>query len=234
MNWFDILIILIILFSGVLGFKRGVFKELISFLGIIIVFILAYKLKNYIGDFLILNFPFVNFSNGITALNIVFYQSIAFVIVAIVLYIIYEFILAITGVFEKILRFTIILGIPSKFLGFFIGLIKGVVIAYILVFFVNQPALNLTVAQDSKYSDIILTKTPVLTQITSDTVEIIDEITNLKDLSNANDINLRIVDLVLEKEVTSVNVIEELVERGKLNIKNIDNILSKYKESKND
>jgi len=51
MNWFDIVIIIIIILSGMVGFKRGVFKEIILFLGIIVVFVLSYKLKNYIGDF---------------------------------------------------------------------------------------------------------------------------------------------------------------------------------------
>ena len=73
MNWLDIVIIIIILFSGVLGFKRGVFKELILFAGIILVFILSYTLKNYIGDFLVLNFPFFDFANGASALNIILY-----------------------------------------------------------------------------------------------------------------------------------------------------------------
>ena len=43
MGLFDIIIIIIILFCGVLGFKRGVFKEIILFIGIIIVLILSYK-----------------------------------------------------------------------------------------------------------------------------------------------------------------------------------------------
>lgn len=232
MNFLDIIIIAIILISGILGFRRGVFKQLIMFFGIIIVFILSYKLKNYVGDFLVINFPFFDFPNflkGASALNIIVYQSIAFLITFVVLYIIYEFIVSVTGLFEKVLRFTIILGIPSKILGFFLGLVEGYVIAYLLVFFVAQPALNLDFANDSKYANDILTKTPILTKITDDTLELADEIIKLKDIKNVNEMNLKIVDLILSKKVTSVETIETLVANGKLNIKNIDSVINKYK-----
>ncbi len=232
MNLLDIIIVAIIIFSGILGFKRGVFKELILFIGIIIIFILSYKLKNYIGDFLVLNFPFMDFPNflrGATALNIVVYQSIAFIIVTAILYAIYQILVSITGIFEKILRFTIVLGIPSKILGFFVGLIKGYVIAYIVIFFITQPALNLSFTNDSKYANIILTKTPVLNKITNDTLELADEISKLSEIDNVNEMNLRIVDLVLKNKVTDVSVVEKLVDKGKLNVKNIDSILIKYK-----
>lgn len=234
MNWLDIVIIIMILFSGILGFKRGVFKELILFIGIILVFILSYNLKNFIGDFLVLNFPFFDFANGASALNIILYQSIAFLLIAVILYTIYEFIVSITGIFEKILRFTIILGIPSKILGFFVGLIKGVIITYVLLFFITQPSLNLKFARDSKYANVILTKTPILNTITNDTLSLVDDIYNLTKIENKNEMNLQIVDLILENKVTSVNVVQELVEKGKLNVKNIDTILRKYKEGNND
>lgn len=233
LNLLDIIIIIIILITGVLGFKRGVFKELIMFVGMIIVFIVSYKLKNYIGDFLVLNFPFINFANflnGATALNIVVYQSLAFIIMIIILQVIYNFIVSLTGVFEKILRFTIILGLPSKILGFLVGMVEGYVIAYIVVFFITQPALNLDFAKESKYADTILYKTPFLTELMDDTLDLTKEIYALKDIENANELNLKIIDIVLKREVTSVEVIEKLVDKGKLNVKNVDEVINKYKE----
>lgn len=232
MNWLDIVVVIMILFFGVVGFKRGGFKEIILFIGIILVFVVSYKLKNYIGDFLVLNFPFVSFNNifnGASALNIILYQSIAFVIVAIILYAIYEFIVSITGIFEKILRFTIILGIPSKILGFFIGLIKGIVTVYIFLFFITQPALNLKFAKDSKIAKTILNNTPILNNITKDTVKIFDEIYSITEIDDVNETNLRIVDLILKNKITSVEIIEQLAEKNKLEINNIGSILNKYK-----
>ena len=58
-NLLDVSIVFIILLTGALGFKRGVFKEIVVFVGIILVFVLAYKFKNVLGDFLVLNLPFI-------------------------------------------------------------------------------------------------------------------------------------------------------------------------------
>lgn len=235
MNVFDIIILIIILFSGLLGFKRGVFKELVLFLGFIIVFVLSYKLKNYLGDFLLLHFPFIDFPNflrGAVALNIVLYQTIAFLIVAAFLYAIYKLIVSLTGIFEKILRITIILGIPSKILGFFVGLIKGYVLAYIIIFVLLQPAFNLPFTNNSKYAETILYKTPILPKITKDTLDLTKEIYELKNIENTNEMNLKIVDLVLNREVVDVKLVDRLVSKGKLNIKNIETILIKYRGEK--
>ena len=232
MNILDILIIIMILLFGIIGFKRGVFKELVLFVGIIVIFIVAYKLKNYVGDFMVVNFPFMDFPGylkGVSALNIIVYQSIAFIVVALVLFAVYDLLLSITGIFEKILKYTIILGIPSKILGFIIGLIEGYVIAFIFTFLITQPALNLKFVENSKMADIIVNKTPVLTSITKDTIDLTNKIIALKSIDNNNEMNLELVDLILDNKVTSVNVVEKLVSKGKLNIKNIDTIINKYK-----
>lgn len=228
----DIIIAIIILITGVLGFKRGVFKELILFVGTIVVFIIAYKLKNLIGDFMVLNFPFIEFSGhfkGAMALNIIVYQSIAFIVVALVLFALYDLLLSATGIFEKILKATIILGIPSKILGFLLGLIEGYVIAFIIAFFVSQPALDLQWAKDSQVSDFMLNHTPILTSITKDTLAVAEKINGLSDIDNTNELNLELVDIILKNDITSVDVVEKLVNKGKLNVKNIDTVINKYK-----
>ena len=46
MNIIDVAFILIILMSGIIGLKRGVIKESVSFLGLFIVVVLAFILKN--------------------------------------------------------------------------------------------------------------------------------------------------------------------------------------------
>ena len=84
MNIVDALIILIILASGVAGFKRGVLKQTVSTVGFIIVVVLAFYLKNPIAEFLSLHFPFFKFSGSfanVTSLNIILYQIISFILV---------------------------------------------------------------------------------------------------------------------------------------------------------
>ena len=127
MNFIDIIILIFILSYGLLGYKRGVFKQSIIIIGTILVILISYRFKNVIGDFLALNLPFFKFTNilgGAVSLNIIFYQAVGFLLVSVILTVIFKIVVAITGVFEKILRFTIILGIPSKLLGLVVGLMK--------------------------------------------------------------------------------------------------------------
>ena len=63
MNIVDVVIVLLILLCGVVGFKRGVFKQLVSTVGFVLVFILAFYLKNPVAEFLSLNLPFFTVSS---------------------------------------------------------------------------------------------------------------------------------------------------------------------------
>lgn len=228
----DYLILIFILSYGLLGYKRGVFKQTIIFVGTILVFVISYKFKNVIGDFLVLNLPFFDFKNilnGAVSLNIILYQAIGFLLVSVVLTIIFKILVAITGVFEKILRFTIILGIPSKILGLIVGLIEGYIISFIILFVLYQPMFNINKLNESKYASTILNKSPILSNIAEDSLETVEEIYELYDIKDANTLNLEIIDIVLEKDVTSVEIIEKLLEKDKLRINNIDTVLNKYK-----
>ena len=51
MNIFDVIIILLVIGFGFIGFKKGFIKSLVSFLGIILVFVLSMFFKNPIAEF---------------------------------------------------------------------------------------------------------------------------------------------------------------------------------------
>lgn len=84
MNIIDAIIILFVLLIGVIGWHNGFIKTVVSAIGIIIVFSLAFILKNPIAEWLSLNLPFFNFwgaFKGVTILNVIIYQVIAFLLV---------------------------------------------------------------------------------------------------------------------------------------------------------
>lgn len=231
MNIIDAIIIVMLLLWTSVGFKRGVFKETILVVGMILVLVVSYKFKNMIGDFLVLNLPFFNFDfyGGASTLNIILYQTLAFLLVASVLLIIFRVLVAITGIFEKILRFTIILGIPSKLLGAVVGFIEGYVIIFFVLFAINQPVFNIDKLNESKYAPTILNKSPVLSKMAKNSLDTVTEIYELTNIQDSNTLNLEILDIILEKNVTSVSVVRQLVEKDKLQIQNIDSVLNKYK-----
>lgn len=219
MNVIDVVIILIILCSGVVGFKRGVFKELVMTVGLLLVYIFSFKLKNPLANFLSLNLPFFNFG-GATALNIILYQTIAFLIVFAILMIIFRVVLAVTGGFEKFLKFTIILGIPSKILGFIVGLIEGYIIMFIFLFFISQPFFKIDIVVESKLREPILNSSPILSNIAGETNRAIGDIYKLSkdyyDNQNVEYFNKETVRILLDYDVVSNEYIDKLEKAGKL------------------
>ena len=84
MNIIDIVIILFILLIGVIGWHNGVIKTTVAAIGILIVFVLSFYLKNPIAEWMSLNLPFFNFwgdFKNVTILNVVIYQLLSFIIV---------------------------------------------------------------------------------------------------------------------------------------------------------
>lgn len=228
MKLYDIIILITLILFAFVGFKRGFFKSLVIFIGVILVLVLSYNLKNYLGDFLTLNMPFIKFGNAIT-LNVIMYQAIAFLLMLIVFSLIYRIIVTITGIFEKILKMTIILGIPSKLLGMLFGFLEGVIFVYIVLFFLAQPFLNINISNDSIYANTILTKTPIISSYMEKPIEIFNEIKDVIETKDDDNIDLKITDLILKNNITSYEIMQKLVDSGKISDEGISDVINKYK-----
>ena len=238
MNIVDLIIIIFILFGAVLGFKRGFTKSLVSALGFIATVVLAFLLKNPVSVMLYENLPFFKFGGvlkGVTVLNIALYEILAFVIVLAILGIVLKLLLFATSIFEKVLNATIILGIPSKILGAVVGVIEFFVIAFAALYALSLPVFNLDILNESKLKDKILNNTPILSGFVDDGMKVVDEFASIKDKyndnnSNAEEFNKEVLDLFLKYDVVKVESIDKLVEKDKLQINNIEEILMKYRE----
>ncbi len=233
MKLYDIFIIVFLLFFALLGFKRGIFKSLVSFIGFIIVIVLSYNFKNIVGDFFVLNLPFIEFKEflgGASTINIIMYQGIAFILMSIIFGLVYKIIVTITGIFEKILKLTIVLGIPSKLLGLVVGFLEGYIILYLILFFLVQPFINVDVYKESDFANQILEKTPVLSSYAEKSLVVVNEIRDLTKIEDNSKLDLQIADLILKNKVTSKNVMQKLVDDGKIKIDGIDEVLNKYNE----
>lgn len=232
----DAIIIGLMIFFGISGLKNGFFKQTVLTIGTILVFILSYYFKDYLANFFSYNFPFFDFPGafqGLEVINIILYQMLAFLILVVLLSSVLVVLLKITGVFEKILKFTIILGIPSKILGFILGLVEGYIVVFVALFFLSQPAVNIPLLNESKYKDVILTSSPGLSNIVKNTNDTIKEMYDLVEdyyvNKDANKFNLDSIDIMLNNKVISVEYVEKLIEKDKININGINNVLNKYR-----
>lgn len=218
----DAIILLIILLGGVIGFKEGVIKELTSIIGLVIVVIVSFSLKNYLSVLFYENLPFFNFwgiFKGIQVLNIVFYEMLAFIIIASLLTVVYRILLSITGLIEKILKATIILSIPSKILGFIVGLIEYYIWVYIALFILTLPVINLKSIYESKTATFIMEKTPFLSKYTEKTLKIYNdlyEIIDNRENKTNEKVNEEAMNLMLKHEIITKKSAKKLIDSNKV------------------
>lgn len=223
MNVIDLIILIFIVFGGLLGSKRGFTKSLLSFVGIFAILIFSFMLKNPVSVFLYNNLPFFNFGGlfkGITVLNILLYEVIAFFIVFSILTIVFKILLMISSVFEKILNMTIILGIPSKILGSIIGMLEAVVFVFIAMYILRLPTLNFKEVKNSKVGNFILDNTPILSKVCDDTVLVFNDIIELKneyqEKDNTKEFNQDALDKMIERKIITKENAQKLIDKGKL------------------
>ncbi len=234
-NIVDVLIVLGILLYGIVGMKKGGIKQIVSTVGFIIVLILAFNLKNPLAEFLSLHLPFFKFGGiyeGVTALNILIYQLIAFLIIVALLETILNVIISISGILEKILKMTIILSIPSKILGFIVGLIEGFLITFVILLILNQPMFNIKAFDESKLTNKILKSTPVMSSFANNIVEVVNDIYVIgkgnTEEEAVNDLNKNIVEIMLKHKMITSSYVKKLIDAGKIDIYGIEPILNQY------
>ena len=239
MNIIDIIIILILLMGGVIGFKNGVIRQTVSFVGFFIVVLLSYFLKVFVSVILYKFVPLFSFSGslaGVTTLNIIIYEVIALLLVYVILMAIYHFIVRVTRIVETILKFTVILGIPSKLLGMVVGFIETYIMVFIGLYCLSLPIFQIPMMNESGVRNTILNRTPGLSSAVSKSLNVVNEFADLKekykDTTNKNELNKETLDLFLKYNVVRYDTAKELVDSGKLKIDGVESVFQKYEGSK--
>jgi len=235
LNIIDVVIVLMILCGGVVGMKRGVFKELVMTIGYILLIVISIFVKNPVAEFLSLHLPFFDFAGdfqGLVVLNILLYHLIAFILVFALLSLVFNLVLYITKVFEKILDFTIILGMFSKILGLIVGLIEGYIIMFMVCVLLNYPIFNQSVVSESVLKDKILNHTPVLSNAAKAMTETVDEVLALAktDVKKETDeFNRQTIEIMLKRKLITADYVEKLIDADKIDIPGMEEIVKKYK-----
>ena len=182
MNIVDIIIIILLIMGGALGFKNGVIKTATSFIGTFAIIVLSFMFKSTVSEVLYQIMPFGNFwgaVKGIQVINIIFYEVLAFILVFAVLSFILHIILVVTGVFEKILKMTVILSLPSKILGFVVGVLQYYTYIFIALFILSLPMFHMNEIRESTFALKILEETPVISEYATESVELYEEVYNI-------------------------------------------------------
>lgn len=221
MNILDAIIIVFLLIGALAGFRRGLIKQAVLLVGLIACLILSFYIRVPVSTFMYKNLPFINFGGifqGISVLNILLYEVIAFLLVFSVLYLVLRVLLGISGLIEKLLRATIILGFFSRIGGMIVGAIESYVIIFIILFVANLPFLDIRGLENSKFADKILTNTPVLSDMTGSFRKVTDEIEEIVESYKGKDVNFneKTIEILIKYDIVSEENINMLKEKGKL------------------
>ncbi len=235
-NLVDIIIILFLLMGMVIGMKRGVIKSATMFIGIIVVIILSYALKNPVSKFMYTYLPFFDFHGafeGVTVMNIVIYEGLAFLIVFMILTALLNVLIKVTGIVETFLKFTVILGIPSKILGAIFGLLEEFIYVFVFLYFLSHITFTANYIEESKIGSKILNDTPVLSNIIETSCASFEEIYSLKEKyqnsTNKEEYNKEAFSILLKYSVITPDGAQKLLEKNKLQIKDAESIIEKYR-----
>ncbi len=237
MNFVDAIIVLLIFMGYFLGKKRGFLPQLVSLIGFFLIVIGAFILKNPVSQFLYEKLPFVNFMGvfkGVTILNIILYEVMAFSFVMALLYLIFKIILGISKLFNKMLEAVPIVEILNKIVGGILGIVENYLVVFIVLYILTLPFFNFDIINKSKLRTGILEHTPILSGMLDNTVVASNEIYDLKEKYskefNAKEFNLEALDVLLKYDITTVENIDKLVELKKLKIEDIESVLNKYRK----
>ena len=233
MNLVDIIIILLLALSFIIGFKHGLIRQIVSLVGIIVTYVIAYQLKGYLGDFFCQIFPFSQFSGniqGLTTLNILIYELLAFIIIFAMIFVIYEVIVNISKLLEKIIDATIILTIPSKLLGGVVSLFEGYILIFVVIIILLIPLRGTGLIESSALANKMVYNTPILsssaanlTDSISQAISLVDKIGNQK--ISIEEANRELLKVELNYKIIEGRTAKELNDRNKISIKNIEELL---------
>ena len=222
MNIIDALIIVCLIIGLIVGFRRGLIKQTVLLVGLVLSVIISFKLRAPISTFMYNNLPFFSFSGlfkGVSIINILLYEVIAFLIIFSIIYLVLRILLKISGLIEKILRITVILGIFSRICGAIVGLIESYIIIFVFLFVSSQPFINVKEINDSKYANKILDSTPIMSDYIKNTRIVINEIYDLTKIYNEDkdEFNEQAIALFIKYDIITTENVELLRKKGKIN-----------------
>ena len=235
MNIVDYIMIAILLLYALKGFKNGFLPALVNLASSFLIFVIAFYLKTPISTILYENLPFLNFAGvfkGVIAINILFYEGIAYVVAMIILGIIFAIIKKVSLFIQKILSITLFLTIPFKIIGALIGIVEGILYCFILLFVASVVNTTAPYVNESKYASIVLTEIPIINNITgsltNSTKKVYEVI--LKNKNNTDKANLESIDILMKYDILSYESAKKVHDDGKLNIVGVEEVIEVYKE----
>lgn len=237
MNIIDIIVIVLIGYGAYRGWKYGCFSSILSLIGSLLIFVAAFYLKNPLSKVLYENLPFQSFTGlfqGISSINILIYEAISYIICLIIIATIFGVVVKVTGIVDKLIKLTFVFALPSKILGLLFGALQFYIFVFAGVFIVSQFPVSEKYFKGSLLGEGILTKTPLLSAVTNDLYysasEIYEICMEFDGRADKTEGDYRALETLLKYDIITADSVEQLVEKGKINIEGTDKLIEKYRD----
>ena len=210
----ELIIIIALILGAIIGY--------ISLAATIIFIIIAWKLKDPLANLLLKICPFMEFKGtifeGVTVLNIIIYECLAFIIIFSLLSIILNLIIKTSGILEKVLEWTFILKLPFKIAGGILGFVEMYIVVFIALFFLMQFNIGTQYIKQSDGALKILNNSPVLSNLVGNTYDAFNEIYELhsKHFNDKKSYNKEALEVLLKYKVIEKEQVTTLIKKGKL------------------
>lgn len=223
------IIILIVLAGFYIGWQRGFIKEVTDFVALFISMILSALFKNSLANMLYTLLPFFKYSgsiNKLLSLNIIFYQVIIYLLLLMFFLGIYQLIIRKLKIKEKIVETMVETNLVFNILGTIIGGPLMALFLYNVLLFAKLPMFNLDIVNNSKYANLIMEKTLIV----SDRNKAIYS-SNEYVLNAINNEELKIIDRTyLDNKITTNMISNKLIKEEKVKELYDKGLLQKYEQ----
>ena len=221
-------IIIILITLGILyGTKKGFLNGIVALAGLFFSFMFGIIFRSELANVLLKGMPFLKFHgsyNGITSLNILFYEAIAFLLIFLFLLSVLSVILKLTGIIQKVIDYSIVLTLPSKILGVVVGVLNALIISYVISFVMLNINSTRWMVHDSNIANFLLKNTIVVPNHSKKYLESTKDINSIIDKCKLDidkkSCNSKVANALIKYDVVSKEKVIELIESKKL--KNIN------------
>lgn len=219
----DIIIALLLISGFITGYKKGFIKQAISTVGLIVIVVLSFLLKNNLSIILYKNCPFftVGLLKNYSSLNILLYELLSFFILFIIFSIILKIILKITGMVENIIDDEGPFRTLSKILGGLLGTLESYVSIFVILLVLSLPLFSFSFTNyvhRSKLSKAVLNNTILISNIAEPLVKTINSVSVLEVKENIGkeEFNCKTIEIFKKNKIISDESIKYLEAHKKI------------------
>ena len=224
----NVICIVVPIVGFIVGFLGGFGNRGVRVIEGALIIFLAFVLKNPTSSLLYKFVPFFDMKYKI--LNVLLYEFISYVLIAMVLIIIIHILNRFISIVERVMGIFVGIGVPSSIIGALVSFAEFTFYLYIFIFIVFFFSSISDSPIESSIANKVYYNMPVLRPVFGPSLDACIEVGNELNTDNSIDeINYNSMNILLKNKFISKNNAKYLIDNKKIEIKNSDKLLSKYK-----